>query len=201
MESDTGRLTGSTAKLRRLMAEPGVVVVPCVCDALTAIMAGTGVAAQHGVLIKNAEALELAHRMSVVAFDKTGTLTQGKPSLTVFEVSHVSRQAALQLAASVQQASEHPLARAIIEAAKVEGVSLRPVSDAQAIPGQGIRATVDQLELFIGSDRWLSERGLEPSPELKVAAERALESGLTVSWLVETAPQSRCANLWNVGRK
>jgi len=162
-------------------------------------MAGTGVAAQHGVLIKNAEALELAHRMSVVAFDKTGTLTQGKPSLTVFEVSHVSRQAALQLAASVQQASEHPLARAIIEAAKVEGVSLRPVSDAQAIPGQGIRATVDQLELFIGSDRWLSERGLEPSPELRVAAERALESGLTVSWLVETAPQSRLLALMAFG--
>ena len=180
-----------------------VLVIACPCAlglaTPTAIMAGTGVAAQHGVLIKNAEALELAHRMSVVAFDKTGTLTQGKPSLTVFEVSHVSRQAALQLAASVQQASEHPLARAIIEAAKVEGVSLRPVSDAQAIPGQGIRATVDQLELFIGSDRWLSERGLEPSPELRVAAERALESGLTVSWLVETAPQSRLLALMAFG--
>jgi Cu+-exporting ATPase len=202
-----------------------VIACPCALGLATpaAIMAGTGVAAQHGVLIKNAEALELAHRMSVVAFDKTGTLTEGKPSLAVFEVSHVSRQAALQLAASIQQASEHPLARAIIEAAKAEGVSLRPVSDAQAIPGQGIRATVDQLELFIGSDRWLSERGaepsvdpgveqnaesvaepaakhvLEPSPELRVAAERALESGLTVSWLVETAPQSRVLALMAFG--
>ncbi|WP_158904725.1 heavy metal translocating P-type ATPase [Burkholderia sp. L27(2015)] len=209
-----------------------VIACPCALGLATpaAIMAGTGVAAQHGVLIKNAEALELAHRMSVVAFDKTGTLTEGKPSLAVFEVDHVSRQAALQLAASIQQASEHPLARAIIEAAKAEGVSLRPVSDAQAMPGQGIRATVDQLDLFIGSDRWLSGRGaepgvgsgvssgvdrnagsvaepaddraakhLEPSPELRVAAERALESGLTVSWLVETAPQSRVLALMAFG--
>ena len=206
-----------------------VIACPCALGLATpaAIMAGTGVAAQHGVLIKNAEALELAHRMSVVAFDKTGTLTEGKPSLAVFEVDHVSRQAALQLAASIQQASEHPLARAIIAAAKAEGVSLRPVSDAQAMPGQGIRATVDQLELFIGSDRWLRERGaepslhssvdrnagsvaepatdspadrvLEPSPELRVAAERALESGLTVSWLVETAPQSRVLALMAFG--
>jgi len=178
-----------------------VIACPCALGLATpaAIMAGTGVAAQHGVLIKNAEALELAHRMSVVAFDKTGTLTEGKPSLAVFEVDHVSRQAALQLAASIQQASEHPLARAIIAAAKAEGVSLRPVSDAQAMPGQGIRATVDQLELFIGSDRWLSERGTETSPELRVAAERALESGLTVSWLVETAPQSRVLALMAFG--
>jgi len=182
-----------------------VIACPCALGLATpaAIMAGTGVAAQHGVLIKNAEALELAHRMTVVAFDKTGTLTEGKPSLAVFEVNHVSRQAALQLAASVQQTSEHPLARAIIETAKAEGVSLRPVSDAQAIPGHGIRATVDQLELFIGSDRWLSERGaehvLEASPELRSAAERALESGLTVSWLVETAPQSRVLALMAFG--
>jgi Cu+-exporting ATPase len=163
------------------------------------MMAGTGVAAQCGILIKDAEALELAHRMDVVAFDKTGTLTQGKPSLVTFEPAHVSWNEALRLAASVQQASEHPLARAVIAEAQREGVAPGSVADVTALPGHGIEATVDGRRLVIGSDRWLGTCAVEVPTELQRAAEEAQASGLTVSWLIETQPESRVLALMAFG--
>ncbi|MEA3096185.1 heavy metal translocating P-type ATPase, partial [Caballeronia mineralivorans] len=172
-----------------------VLVIACPCAlglaTPTAIMAGTGVAAQHGILIKDAEALELAHRLTVIALDKTGTLTEGKPSLVQFEVNQIPRLEALQLAASVQQASEHPLARAVVNAAKEEGLTLSSASDVTALPGRGIEATVDGRKLVIASERWLTESAVDVSSELALAGQQAQEAGFSVSWLVETQPATK----------
>ncbi|OLL27966.1 copper-transporting ATPase [Burkholderia sp. SRS-W-2-2016] len=112
-----------------------VIACPCALGLATpaAIMAGTGVAARHGVLIKDAEALEIAHRVSIVAFDKTGTLTLGQPSVTAFEpVGALGRKAALALAAAVQRHSEHPLARAVVSAYEAEPGAKEPAHEGLA---------------------------------------------------------------------
>jgi Cu+-exporting ATPase len=186
-----------------LLNAVAVLVIACPCSlglaTPTAMMAGTGVAAQHGILIKDAEALELAHRIDVVAFDKTGTLTEGKPSLVMFEPAHVSRDEALRLAASVQQASEHPLARAVLAEAQRHGVAPDSVADVTALPGHGIEATVGGRQLVIGSDRWVSKSAVEMPSELQHAAEQAQAWGLTVSWLIENHPESRVLALMAFG--
>jgi P-type Cu+ transporter len=180
-----------------------VLVIACPCAlglaTPTAIMAGTGVAAQHGILIKDAQALELAHRMDVIAFDKTGTLTEGKPSLAIFEPLQIPRAQALYLAATVQQASEHPLARPIMKMAQAEAVAPGTATQVRALPGRGIQASVDGLDVVIGSDRWFSETGLALPDELATKARQALDSGFTVSWLVQTAPESRVLALMAFG--
>jgi Cu+-exporting ATPase len=198
-----GWLAVSGSAEMALLNAVAVLVIACPCSlglaTPTAIMAGTGVAAQHGILIKDAEALELAHRMNVVAFDKTGTLTEGKPSLVTFAPAHVSREEALRLAASIQQASEHPLARAVVGAAQSEGITLSSVADVTALPGRGIEATVDARRLVIASDRWLGASAVDVPSELRRSAEEAQASGLTVSWLIETQPESRVLALMAFG--
>ncbi len=107
-----------------------VLVIACPCAlglaTPTAIMAGTGVAARHGILIKDAQALELAHKVSVVGFDKTGTLTEGRPQLVAFEAADGDTTALLVASASIQAGSEHPLARAVLDAAEAAGATGPP---------------------------------------------------------------------------
>jgi Cu+-exporting ATPase len=141
-----------------------VIACPCALGLATpvAIMAGTGVAAKHGILIKDVQALELAHRVQTVAFDKTGTLTVGQPRL----LAHISpsgndAQIALSLAARVQSGSEHPLARAVVSAAEQLGLVGPTAQDLQAVPGKGVLANVDGRPLLLGSLRWLQEEGLD----------------------------------------
>jgi Cu+-exporting ATPase len=141
-----------------------VIACPCALGLATpvAIMAGTGVAAKHGILIKDVQALELAHRVQTVAFDKTGTLTVGQPRL----LAHVpapghDAQMALALAARVQSGSEHPLARAVVSAAENQGLAGPTAQDLQAVPGKGVLAKVDDRQLMLGSLRWLQEEGLD----------------------------------------
>jgi P-type Cu+ transporter len=141
-----------------------VIACPCALGLATpvAIMAGTGVAAKHGILIKDVQALELAHRVQTVAFDKTGTLTVGQPRL----LAHISpsendAQIALALAARVQSGSEHPLARAVVSAAEQLGLAGPTAQDLQAVPGKGVLASVDGRPLLLGSLRWLQEEGLD----------------------------------------
>jgi P-type Cu+ transporter len=141
-----------------------VIACPCALGLATpvAIMAGTGVAAKHGILIKDVQALELAHRVQTVAFDKTGTLTVGQPRL----LAHVpapgqDAQNALALAARVQSGSEHPLARAVVSAAEKLGLAGPTAQDLQAVPGKGVLAKVDGRQLLLGSLRWLQEEGLD----------------------------------------
>jgi Cu+-exporting ATPase len=139
-----------------------VIACPCALGLATpaAIMAGTGVAAKHGILIKDAQALEMAHKVQTVAFDKTGTLTVGQPRL-VGQAAAVGQDAGevLALAAALQSGSEHPLARAVVAAA--QGLAWPAAQEVQAVPGRGLRARVGARELLLGSLRWLHEEGLD----------------------------------------
>jgi Cu+-exporting ATPase len=143
-----------------------VIACPCALGLATpvAIMAGTGVAAKHGILIKDAQALEMAHRVQTVAFDKTGTLTVGQPRLTqCVAAPGQDATTALTWAASVQSGSEHPLARAVVSAAKVQGLNLSTPTDLAAVPGRGVQASVDGRQLLLGSVRWLQQEGMDPA--------------------------------------
>ncbi|MBD9666017.1 cadmium-translocating P-type ATPase [Variovorax sp. VRV01] len=140
-----------------------VIACPCALGLATpvAVMAGTGVAARRGILIKDARALELAHRVGTVAFDKTGTLTLGRPVLTALvPVAGGSDEAALlATAASLQGGSEHPLARAVMAAAAQRGVQAPPLNAMQAMPGRGVRGLVNGEPWAIASLRWCAELG------------------------------------------
>ncbi len=168
-----------------------VLVIACPCAlglaTPTAIMAGTGVAARHGILIKDAEALELAHAITVVAFDKTGTLTEGRPQLVAAVPASGDRAALLAAAAAVQRGSEHPLARAVLDAATAEPVPVLMATQVRAVAGKGMAASVAGRELRLGSTRYMQELGaLAGAPATLAAQAQRLESeGRTVSWLAD----------------
>ncbi|KWF33562.1 copper-transporting ATPase [Burkholderia pseudomultivorans] len=179
-----------------------VIACPCALGLATpaAIMAGTGVAARHGVLIKDAQALELAQRTTVIAFDKTGTLTEGKPSVTAFEAVGMPRGEALALAAAVQRQSDHPLARAVVAAhdaaAAADGsAAATPIAtDARAVAGRGVEARVDGQLLALGSTRWRDELGIVVPPALDARAAELESAGNTISWLMRAdAPRAPIA--------
>ncbi|WP_026437669.1 cation-translocating P-type ATPase [Acidovorax sp. JHL-9] len=164
-----------------------VIACPCALGLATpaAIMAGTGVAAKHGILIKDAQALELAHKVDVVAFDKTGTLTVGRPRLTAFEVAPGQDEAAVLAAvASVQSGSEHPLARAVVAAAQERGLQPVAPDGVRAVPGRGTEGEVQARSYLVGSLRWMDELGVGLGA-LAVRAAELQSSGATVSALAE----------------
>jgi Cu+-exporting ATPase len=165
-----------------------VIACPCALGLATptSIMAGTGVAARYGILIKDAEALETAHAVTVVAFDKTGTLTEGKPAVVAVETVARSAHAVLALARAVQQYSDHPLARAVEVEADKQGVALPSASAAQALPGRGVRADVDGITVYLGNRRLMQEIGLATSA-LEALAQQHEDAGRTVSWLATGA--------------
>ncbi|MGH8354030.1 MAG: heavy metal translocating P-type ATPase [Pseudomonas sp.] len=169
-----------------------VLVIACPCAlglaTPTVIMAGTGVGARHGILIKDAEALEIAHRVTVVAFDKTGTLTLGKPQVTALEAADGDSARLLQLAASAQAGSEHPLAHALLDKAQREGATLLPASAVTALPGRGLTASVAGRELRLGSTRLMQELGVDLSP-LAASATALAQAGNSVSWLADVTEQ------------
>ncbi|OEZ96849.1 cation-translocating P-type ATPase [Duganella sp. HH101] len=172
-----------------------VIACPCALGLATpaAIMAGTGVAARYGILIKDAEALELAHRITTVAFDKTGTLTEGKPSLVALEPAGIDEARLLQLAAAIQRGSEHALARAVTDAADVATASSAvtaaapSVTSVAALPGRGVAATVDGVRLILGSTRLMQEEGVALDA-LNARAAELERQGLTISWLAASNP-------------
>lgn len=164
-----------------------VIACPCALGLATpaAIMAGTGVAAKHGILIQDAQALELAHRLDTVAFDKTGTLTVGRPRLTAFAgVPGADEPALLAAAASLQSGSEHPLARAVVTAAQERGLAIAPPDAVRAVAGRGSEGEVAGRSYRIASLRWLGELGVPLGP-LQAEAERLLAGGATLSVLLE----------------
>ncbi len=165
-----------------------VLVIACPCAlglaTPTSIMAGTGVAARQGILIKDVQALEVAHSVTAVAFDKTGTLTEGKPSLVAYEAAPgFDRQVVLALSAALQQSSDHPLAHAVIEKARELRVGVPPAHAAKALPGRGVEATVRGQSIQLGSTRLLHESGAIPG-DLMPQAQRLEGEGKTVSWLL-----------------
>ncbi len=145
-----------------------VLVIACPCAlglaTPTAIMVGTGKGAEHGILFKNSEALERAHELRAIVLDKTGTITRGEPSVTDVMAGSVAddaeRIALLQLAASAELGSEHPLGKAIVVAAQQEGLALSDPQDFEAIAGQGIAATVSGRQVLVGSESLLQGRGV-----------------------------------------
>ncbi len=164
-----------------------VIACPCALGLATpaAIMAGTGVAAKHGILIKDAQALELAHRVDIVAFDKTGTLTLGRPVLTALvAVDGANEAELLRAAASLQSGSEHPLARAVLAAAKDKGLSFEAPGNVRAVPGRGSEGEVGVRSVLIGSLRWMEELGVALGP-LAGRATELQKQGATVSAMAE----------------
>ena len=167
-----------------------VLVVACPCAlglaTPTAIMVGTGAAARAGILIKDAEALEFAHRLDTVVFDKTGTLTEGRPQVREIVTLDGDAEGLLRRAAAAQQGSEHLLAKAILE--KAAGLALPPVANFRALPGMGLEAEVEGRSLVVGNRRLMKERGLDTAVLDERAA--ALEDrGMTVMWVaVDGAP-------------
>jgi Cu+-exporting ATPase len=177
-----------------------VIACPCALGLATpaAIMAGTGVAARHGILIKDAEALEVAHAVTAVAFDKTGTLTSGKPRIVHLQPTDGDEAALLRMAGALQRGSEHPLARAVLERCEELAVTPPDVSRSQSLTGRGIAGDLDGRSLALGNKRLLDDNGLQPG-ELAQNAEAWESEGRTLSWLIETAPQRRVLGLFAFG--
>ncbi|RRV66886.1 copper-translocating P-type ATPase [Stutzerimonas stutzeri] len=194
-------LAGAPAEVALINAVAVLVIAcPCALGLATpaAIMAGTGVAARHGILIKDAEALEVAHAVTAVAFDKTGTLTSGKPQIIHLHALEGDEASLLRLAGALQRGSEHPLARAVLERCEADGVAVPDVQKSQALSGRGIAGTLDGRQLALGNRRMLDEFGLQPG-ELLDTAQRWEAEGRTLSWLVESAPQPRVLGLFAFG--
>ena len=175
-----------------------VIACPCALGLATpaAIMAGTGVAAKHGILIKDAQALEIAHQVDTVAFDKTGTLTLGQPQLlsvsmlvegsTPSALTALSQEAknSLSLAACLQSGSEHPLAHAVVHAAQAQGLAVTAPDMAKAVAGLGSEGVVQGRHLLLGSVRWMDALAV-PAGEWQTQAAHLQAQGATVSVLAE----------------
>jgi len=187
-------LAGGTMETA-LVAAVSVLVIACPCAlglaTPTAMVTGTGAAARGGILIRDIEALERAHRVDTVIFDKTGTLTEGRPQVTAIEAADGDSRGLLALAAAVQRLSEHPLARAIADHAAAEGVALHPATDFQSHTGLGVTAAVDGRPVVIGNRALLAREGIETDP-LEARAEALEAHGGTVMWL---AADGRAAGL------
>lgn len=179
-----------------------VLVIACPCAlglaTPTAIMAGTGVAARYGILIKDAEALERAHEVSAVVFDKTGTLTSGAPKIAHLVAVDGNEALLLQQAGALQRGSEHPLAKAVLDACREQGLHVADVSASQSLTGRGIAGTLDGRPLALGNRRLLEESGLSTG-DLAASAKDWEAEGRTLSWLIEQGPQPRVLGLFAFG--
>jgi P-type Cu+ transporter len=167
-----------------LVAAVAVLIIACPCALGLAtpmsIMVGVGRGAQAGVLIKNAEALERMERVDTLVVDKTGTLTEGKPAVTaIVPAAGFDEEEILRLAASVERASEHPLALAIVEAAETRGLTTAPVSEFDSPVGRGAFGTVGGQRVVLGNAKFMAEQGADAAP-LAEAAEDLRRDGATV---------------------
>ncbi|MGI9309237.1 MAG: heavy metal translocating P-type ATPase [Gammaproteobacteria bacterium] len=177
-------LSGDTESA--LIAAVSVLVIACPCAlglaTPTAIMTGTGAAARAGILIRDVESLERAHRLNTIIFDKTGTLTEGRPEVTAIHALNITEPELIGLAASVQQGSEHPLAQAIIRLADARGVATSPLTDFSSHTGSGVSANISDQIIRIGRHGFIAETVSDLSPGDTVANQWE-ENGQTVIWL------------------
>ena len=165
-----------------LLNAVAVLVLACPCAVGLAtpmwIVVGTGRAAQAGILFRNAEALEKLERVQVLVLDKTGTLTEGKPRLLSIVPLDVEEEQLLLWAASLEQASEHPLGRSVVAAAAQRGLSLRAVVDFESVTGRGVRGRMDTHVVVVGNSPFLREQGVD-TEELDLQADRLRQRGQT----------------------
>ena len=171
-----------------------VLVIACPCAlglaTPTAIMAGTGVAARHGILIKDAKALELAHSITQVVFDKTGTLTEGKPVLLAFKSIDGNDQLLLELAASIEQNSLHPLAKAVVTQLQSFGKNPVIATDVLDVAGRGLHGKVNNTVIYVGNQRWMEELGVSIDHQ-NGAADTYKSAGNTVSWVAQGSDDAK----------
>ncbi|MDR1626456.1 MAG: heavy metal translocating P-type ATPase [Spirochaetia bacterium] len=164
-----------------------VLVIACPCAlglaTPTAIMVGTGKGAENGILIKGGEALETAHKITTIVFDKTGTITEGKPEVTdVITAASVEANYLLQIAASAEKGSEHPLGQAIVQGAQSKGLELFSAGSFKAIPGRGIEAVINGLAVLAGNRKLMDERNI-PLGELEAESDRLAGEGKTPMYI------------------
>ncbi|HBM74046.1 MAG TPA: heavy metal translocating P-type ATPase, partial [Clostridiaceae bacterium] len=160
-----------------------VLVIACPCAlglaTPTAIMVGTGKGAEHGVLIKSGVALETAHKIKTIVFDKTGTITEGKPKVTdVIAAGGVDKDELLQLAASAEKGSEHPLGEAIVKSAEEKGMDFKKLDFFKAIPGFGIQVRIDGKDILLGNKKLLTENNV-PLENQEEMYEKLAQEGKT----------------------
>src|SRR6185312_11921803 len=163
-----------------------IIACPCALGLATpmSIMVGVGRAAQAGILVKNAQAIEVTEKVTHLVTDKTGTLTAGKPEVVSRIVANsVSERDLLQIAASVESQSEHPLARAIVESANLEKIELRDVNDFQSITGGGVFGNLDGKTILVGKEKFLADSNVRFPGELTKEARRLQEKAQTTVWL------------------
>ena len=179
-----GNLTGG------IIAAVSVMVIACPCSlglaTPTALMVGTGAAARAGILIRDAEALERAHRLDTVVLDKTGTITEGKPAVTEIIVNDIAERELLTLTAAAQRGSEHPLARAVL--AKAEGLELPRLDGFQSHFGKGLTASIGGRSVAIGNRRLMADKRVSVGL-LNERATRLEEHGRTVMWIATIEPE------------
>jgi Cu+-exporting ATPase len=164
-----------------------VLVIACPCAlglaTPTAIMVGTGKGAENGVLIKSGAALETAHQIKTIVFDKTGTITEGKPKVTdVVVVNGMSENELLQLAASAEKGSEHPLGESIVKGAEEKGLEFKKVDSFNAIPGHGIEVIIDGKNILAGNRKLMNDRKISLK-DLEVSSDRLAEEGKTPMYI------------------
>ena len=198
-----GWLLAGTGIEQALINAVSVLVIACPCAlglaTPAAIMAGTGVAARHGILIKDAEALEVAHKVTDVAFDKTGTLTSGQPQLLHWQAAPgVAEEELLRLSGALQQGSEHPLAKAVLRTCAAQALDLPVLSASQSLPGRGTRGEVGEQQLALGNQRLLEEQQLSAG-DLQEQADAWQHEGRTLSWLLQLDPQPQVLGLLAFG--
>ncbi|WP_211263184.1 heavy metal translocating P-type ATPase [Thioalkalivibrio nitratireducens] len=174
----------ATPVILAILAAIAVLVIACPCAlglaTPTALMVGSGMGAERGVLIRSGEAIQTLKDIRMVVLDKTGTITRGEPELTDVVAADGDDPAVLRLAAAVENASEHPLARAVVEGARARGVEIPPVQDFQSVTARGVQGAVDGQRILIGNRRLLEESGIEGLDALDDDLARLEARGRTV---------------------
>jgi Cu+-exporting ATPase len=173
-----------------LLTSIAVLVIACPCAlglaTPTAIMVGTGMGAKHGILIKGGDALETAHKLKYVIFDKTGTITKGIPEVTnIVSIGKISENKVLEIAASLEKSSEHPLADTMVEKSKQKKIKLEEIKNFKAIPGHGIEAVINSKKYFFGNSRLMAQEGIDIS-NAKSQIESMEGQGKTVMLLADS---------------
>lgn len=195
-----------------------ILVIACPCAlglaTPTAIMVGTGKGAEYGILIKSGEALEAAHKVDAVIFDKTGTITEGKPEVTdIITTGGIDRQKLLQLAASAEKGSEHPLGEAIVRSAEKENIKILKVTDFEAITGRGIKVTIEGSEIFAGNFKLMQDENIsignlesdanslasEGKTPMYIAIDKEISGIIAVADVVKTSSAKAIKKLRSMG--
>ena len=181
-------LGGENAYIYALLNAVAVLIIACPCALGLAtpmsVMVGVGRGAQHGILIRNAEALEVMNKVNTLVIDKTGTLTEGKPSVSeVFTFGNRSEKDLLQVLYSLNQHSEHPLAKATNAYTQAQGATPLPFTNFEALAGRGVKASYEGKNYFFGNERLMEEIGAPLSEEIQTVVKTAQAAGKTVSLL------------------